>query len=182
MSLVCCVVSAFPRTARRASRRAHVADCRTVLAVSVYDAWSRSTRVISHGDPAAAVQASRTVPGLFRPVWHEGRPLIDGGILDRPGLAGMPTSERVLFHHLASRSPWRRVNGTAMAIPARGNMSRLVIADRPRVGPFHLGEGVSSHPVAARPDDRFHVSADLPRECAPQCGDRHDERVYVARP
>src|SRR5205814_429216 len=84
------------------------AECRARLAVSVWDALSRRTRVLDSGALAPAIQASCTVPFLFHPQWHEGRPLLDGGIADRPGLDGMPRGERVLFHHLASRSPWCR--------------------------------------------------------------------------
>ena len=62
-----------------------------------------------------------------------------GAKTDRPGLAAMRPGERVLFHHLASRSPWR--SRASMRIPERANMTSLVLPGLPRVGPFRLGNG-----------------------------------------
>jgi NTE family protein len=69
-------------------------------------------------------------------------------VLDRPGLAGMPPSERVLFHHLESRSPWRRLGSASPQIPQRPNMTTLIIEDLPRVGPFRLAEGARAFDAA----------------------------------
>ncbi len=113
-------------------------DCRVPLAVSVFDVLSRATRVIDTGDLARAVCASCAVPVLFHPVWIDGRAYWDGGILDRPGLVGMPGDEsRVLFHHIASRSAWR----VKQEIPRRAGMVTLVLAGLPRSGPFRLEAG-----------------------------------------
>lgn len=125
-------------------------QCRVPLAVSVYDLLSRKTRVLSQGALAPAIQASCTVPALFHPVWHEGRPLLDGGILDRHGLAGMPEGERLFYHHLSSRSPWRRKNSPSLEVPDRAAMTALVIERLPRVGPFRLHEGIRAFDIAAR--------------------------------
>lgn len=114
-------------------------SCRVPLTVTVFDVYSRSSRVVSEGELAPAIQASCTLPVLFQPLWHEGRPLLDGGILDRPGLLGVPAGERVLYHHLSSRSPWRRHE--SLAIPRRPEMTSLVLDDLPRVGPFKLELG-----------------------------------------
>lgn len=112
---------------------------RVPAAVSVFDVRTRTTHVIADGEIARAVRASCAVPLMFHPVVIGGRAYLDGGITDRPGLAGMPRSEpRVLFHHIASRSPWRVVRNE---IPSRAGMVTLVIDDLPRVGPFRLGEG-----------------------------------------
>jgi NTE family protein len=128
------------------------AGCRVPLAVSVFDVYSRATRVVDDGDLAAAICASCAVPGLFHPVAIDGRPCLDGGILDRPGLVGMPEREpRVLFHHLLSRSPWRRRRGTGpdeVPIPLREGMVTLVLEDLPRSGPFRLHEGRRALKVA----------------------------------
>lgn len=114
--------------------------CRVPLAVSTYDVLPRRVRVIHQGDLARALHASCAVPFMFHPVWIGGRPHLDGGVLDRPGLAGMPEGERVLFHHLSSRSPWRRPGGRGMTIPTRANMTTVVTGDIPRLGPFRLGD------------------------------------------
>lgn len=120
--------------------------CRVPAAVSVFDVWTRRTHVLEHGGLASAICASCAVPGLFHPVRVGGRPYLDGGILDRPGLEGMPAREkRVLFHHIASKSPWR----TALAVPRRPGMVTLVIEGLPRAGPFRLHEGRRAY-LAAR--------------------------------
>jgi NTE family protein len=84
---------------------------------------------------------------MFHPVWIEGRAYLDGGVLDRPGLEGMPESEeRVLFHHIHSRSPWRTKGDNQ--IPKRKGMVTLVLEDLPRSGPFKLDEGRRAYRVA----------------------------------
>lgn len=117
--------------------RARFEECRAPVAVSVFDLKTRATRVLRSGALAPALHASCAVPFMFHPVWHEGSLLYDGGVLDRPGLQGMPAGERVLFHHLASKSPWR----TSLEMPRRVSMTALVIEDLPRSGPFKLDEG-----------------------------------------
>ncbi len=126
------------------------ASCRVPVAVSVFDVLSRSTRVLSQGALAPAIQASCTVPGLFHPAWHRGRPLLDGGILDRPGLDGVPAGRRVLHHHLASRSPWRSTRDKSLVPPRRSGLVALVLDDLPRSGPFKLSEGVRALGAARR--------------------------------
>lgn len=112
--------------------------CRVPAAVSVFDVGSRKTRVLEMGRVGPAICASCAVPILFQPVRIEGRSYFDGGILDRPGLAGMPAgTPRVLHHHIASRSPWRVSNEP----PSREGMLSFVIEGLPRSGPFRLEEG-----------------------------------------
>ena len=48
---------------------------------------------------------------------------------------------RTLFHHLASRSPWRRPGSPSLALPRRADLVSLVVADLPRSGPFKLEHG-----------------------------------------
>jgi NTE family protein len=125
------------------------AACRAPLAISVYDVRARATRVLTAGDLAPAIHASCAVPLLFHPVWVDGRPLLDGGIADRPGLHGLPDDgARVLHHHLASRSPWR--GARSMAVPARRGLLALVLRHLPRVGPFRLEEGPRAFAAARR--------------------------------
>jgi NTE family protein len=111
---------------------------RVPAAVSVFEVRSRRTRVLESGGLGTAIQASCAVPLLFHPVAIDGRSYFDGGILDRPGLAGMPASEpRVLFHHIASKSAWR----TKLDMPRRRNMVTVALQDLPRSGPFRLEAG-----------------------------------------
>ncbi len=127
------------------------AECRVPLAMSVFDVLSMKTRVVRDGDLPSAICASCALPGLFHPVWRERRPLLDGGVLDRPGLAGVDDHPRVLYHHLATRSPWRRRNSPALALPVRDGLVSLVIDDMPRVGPFklHIGREAFNHARSA---------------------------------
>jgi NTE family protein len=112
--------------------------CRIPVAVSAFEVRSRRTRVLESGDLVGAIQASCAVPLLFHPVAIGGRSYLDGGILDRPGLAGMPESEpRVLFHHIASKSAWR----TKLDVPRRPGMVTVVLHGLPRSGPFRLDAG-----------------------------------------
>jgi NTE family protein len=113
--------------------------CRIPIAVSTFDVRTRRTHVVDRGELGSAIVASCAVPGLFRPVRRDGRLLLDGGIRDRPGIEGLPRGERVLFHHLASRSPWRR--SSELAIPRREGLVALVVDGLPRSGPDELAAG-----------------------------------------
>lgn len=118
-------------------------DCVSPLAVSTYDVRARTTHVIDRGEIAPAVVASCAVPLLFHPVRHEGRWLLDGGLRDRPGLAGARGTRRLL-HHLASRSPWR----TSLPVPRGPALVSLVIESLPRSGPTRLEAGVQAMRLA----------------------------------
>jgi NTE family protein len=120
--------------------------CRVPVAVSTFDVRTRKTRVIDRGPLAPALHASCAVPLMFHPVAHAGTWLLDGGVLDRPGLDGMPRGERVLFHHLESRSPWS--SKERMEIPRREGMITLAIRDLPRSGPFALEAGRRAYEAA----------------------------------
>ncbi len=108
-------------------------------AVSAFDIRARRTVVLDGGDLASAICASCAFPVLLQPVKVEGRAMLDGGIADRPGHAGLPTgARRVLFHHLRSRSPWRREEP---AVPKREGMITVALSGLPRLGPFRLARG-----------------------------------------
>jgi NTE family protein len=120
------------------------AACRVPVSVSAFDLGARRTVVLDAGDLASALVASCAFPGLLHPVRREGRLLSDGGIADRPGLAGLraqPAGEATLYHCLASRSPWRRRSSPVFSAPARRETITLRIAGLPRVNPFRLGAG-----------------------------------------
>jgi NTE family protein len=123
-------------------------ECRTPLAVSTFDLLGRRTRVHDRGPLVPAVYASCAVPFMFHPHFESGRPLFDGGILDRPGLESVPPGSRVLYHHLASRSPWRRRSSPALRVPDRKNLAALVLNGLPRVGPFRLAVGKDAFRLA----------------------------------
>ena len=127
------------------------AACRVPVKISVFDIAARRTVVIDSGELSPAVRASCAVPVMFHPVRIAGRAYWDGGILDRPGLAGVEPDRRVLFHHLASRSPWRT---RPPELPRRPNLVALVIDDLPRSGPWKLDQGARALDVARRATDR----------------------------
>jgi len=120
---------------------------RVPVCVSVFDLFERRTTVLRSGDLAAAIHASCAVPLLFQPVWIDGHPLVDGGVADRPGIAGLAADSRVLFHHLSSKSPWRR---KAPPIPTRPSLTALIIEGLPRLGPFSLERGELAFEKARR--------------------------------
>lgn len=133
---------------RRMLPAARFEDCARPVAVSAFDVRARRTRVLSSGALAPAIVASCAVPLMFWPVRHDGALLYDGGIADRAGLAGVAPGTRVLHHHLASRSPWRRRRDPALEPPARDGLVSLVIAGLPRSGPTQLEAGVRAMEVA----------------------------------
>jgi NTE family protein len=114
-------------------------ETRVPFAASVYDPLARKTVVVGEGALAPAIHASCAVPFMFHPVRIGRRLYVDGGVADRPGLEGMPRGSRVLYHHLASRSPWR--SHASMGIPRREGLVALAIRGLPRPTPFDLGVG-----------------------------------------
>lgn len=113
------------------------------VALSAFDVRARRTVVLDRGDLAPAICASCAFPVLLQPVDIEGRAMLDGGIADRPGHAGLPREKtrRVLFHHLASKSPWRREDPAA---PRRDGMVTVTFSGLPRLGPFRLERGAEA--------------------------------------
>jgi NTE family protein len=126
------------------------AECSMGVAVSTFDVLARRTHVIDSGKLAPALQASCTVPLLFHPVRHAGRVLWDGGILDRPGLAGVPAVERVFYHHLTTRVPGALATATLRdELPRRSGLVSLVIETLPKCDPFRLENGRRAMELAA---------------------------------
>lgn len=133
-------------------------DCQVPVRISVFDILARRTRVIESGDLANAIRASCAVPGMFHPVWINRRPYWDGGILDRPGIAGVPPG-RLLYHHISAPAPWSREGARALAIPRRDEMVTLVLEGLPRSNPFRLDAGRRALEVARIATER---ALDLP--------------------
>ena len=121
---------------------------RLPLSVSAYDCWSRRTVVLQSGALAPAIHASCAYPLLFQPIWLAGRPLLDGGIADRPGWAGLAGERRVLLHHLPSRGRPRT------EVPRRPGARIVCTEGLPRVGPFRLATGMAAFDMAWRATTR----------------------------
>ncbi|RMH75517.1 MAG: patatin-like phospholipase family protein [Actinomyces sp.] len=57
-------------------------DAPIPLTVIAADVLSGTERALSSGDATTAILASAAIPGVFPPVEIDGRPLIDGGVVD----------------------------------------------------------------------------------------------------
>jgi NTE family protein len=123
---------------------------RRPLSISVFALGARRTEVRVAGELAPAIHASCALPGLFHPVRLEGRLYSDGGILDRPGFSGFPEGTRLLYHHLSSKSPWRRATSPALQVPRRAGMTTVVLDGLTRVNPFALTRGATAYEEAAQ--------------------------------
>lgn len=112
----------------------------------VHDVLRRKPLALREGRLDEAIVASCTVPLMFRPVWSEGRLLVDGGVSDRNGFTALDGDERVLLHFLPSR---RKVKWGAPApmpeeVPGADSLL-LVTPDLPKVTPFRLEEGAVAY-------------------------------------
>jgi NTE family protein len=114
--------------------------CPIPVTLSVFDVRTRQTRLLTAGALAEAVYASCAVPFLFRPMRIAGRYYVDGGVRDRPGLAGAAAGSRILYHHIATRSPLRQ-RLVLPSLAAWRELVAVVIARLPRVGPYRLAQG-----------------------------------------
>ncbi len=123
--------------------------CPRPLSVSALDLLARRTAVLDAGPLAPAIHASCAFPILFQPVRLGGRAYLDGGLSDRPGLASLRGGERVLHHHLTSRSPWRRPGSPALRAPARPGLRAVALEGLPRLGPFRLERAAEAMERAA---------------------------------
>jgi NTE family protein len=118
-----------------------IEDCPTPFAAVAHDVLRRRTLLMDRGPIDLAIRASCTVPLMFRPVWSDGRLLVDGGVSDRSGFAGVESGDRVLFHCLPSR---RRLRVRRALVPAAvpGADALLMITPGvPKVSPFRLRLG-----------------------------------------
>lgn len=134
---------------------------RIPLKISVFDVFARKTEVICTGKLCGAIAASCSLPVLFHPASIDSRLYIDGGVLDRPALQGISHGTRVLHHHLASKSPWRKHVPVA---PMRDNMVSIIVEHLPRVNPFQLGHGQFAY-YQARNQMKYALD-----QMIPECG------------
>jgi NTE family protein len=131
---------------------------RAQLRVSAWDVVDRRTLVLEHGNLVTAMRASAAFPGLFQPVRWGGRRLLDGGISDRSGIAGLRAGERPLVHWLESSSPWRRNGGRPAAWPASiAPENVMALGAFERLGPFRLEQGPAVYAEAMKRADRWLV-------------------------
>lgn len=165
----------FRALIERASPVDTLESCRCPVHVSVFDLVRMRTRVLSSGSLAGALYASCAVPLMFQPIRLAGGLLVDGGVSDRAGMAGVPEGRRVFYHHIASRSPWRRRNSKALRVPRRENMAALVIRGLPRPGPSELGHGESAW-SAARDATRRALERSIGSGVVELCADAVDEK------
>jgi NTE family protein len=123
-----------------------VEQCRIPFAAVVYDVVARRVRAVERGPLGPAIQASCTVPLMFRPLRHQGRLLIDGGVADRLGLCALQPEERALHHALKSRTGMRWAEPQDMSHkPYR----RIFAVDGlPKVSPFKLEAGPAAYEQA----------------------------------
>lgn len=118
---------------------------RVPISISVYSGSERRTLCLQKGDIVKAIYASGAVPFLFQPLRIDHHLCWDGGIQDRHGLAAVDLgTERVFYHHISSRSPWRRADSPALQVPEHNNMVSLAIDGLPRVGPNQLEVGAGA--------------------------------------
>lgn len=131
----------FRAKIRQLSPVKNIEDCAIPLSLSIYNIANKTTEVRQSGDLADILYASCAVPILFQPIKVNGQRYADGGIKDRPALASIKNGERVLYHHIASRSPWRKANDPALAVPKRDNQVSLSLQNLLRSGPNKLALG-----------------------------------------
>lgn len=118
----------------------HLENCPTPVAVSAFDIISRRTHVLRRGPIAESVYASCAVPGLFQPIRLNGGYYLDGGLRDRPGLAGVTVGARLLHLHIPSRR-WPTQGFYAPRFPERDNMVALAPLGLIPVDPNHFDNG-----------------------------------------
>ncbi len=123
-------------------------DCHVSVVLSAFDLLTCKTHRLTEGPIQQAISASCAFPLLFQPVLLNSRYYLDGGIRDRPGMSGVVSGERVFYHHIASRSPWRRKNSRALQLPTCTNIQSLAIEGLPRVGPNSLPMGKAAFEMA----------------------------------
>ena len=127
--------------------------CPRPVAISAFDVRQRKTVVLTDGDLATAITASCSFPMLLHPVTRDGRLLSDGGILDRPGIAGLADQapgELRLYHPVAAGQRGGAPLGRFLRVPARAGTITMQVPGLPRVHPFALERGRDAFELARR--------------------------------
>lgn len=125
-----------------------IESCPIELMISAHNRDKKTTQVFHEGKFSDIVYASCAFPILFQPILLKSPKdqekvysYNDGGILDRPALAGYDEGDRIFYHHIASKSPWRSKNSKALNHPERNNLTTLSLSDIARSGPTKLALG-----------------------------------------
>lgn len=116
-------------------------DCATPVRIAAFNLATLKTQVLDDGDLTLAIRASCCFPGLFQPVRIGSHRFLDGGIADRPGLSIASPRARILFHHLPTHSPWRKILRTPNEWPALPKLHVLHEPSLPRLSPYRLSPG-----------------------------------------
>ncbi len=131
----------FQKVLERETGSIQIEAASTPFVASIYNLNTKQVETPITGNLASLIRASCTIPVLLQPVKLNGQRYIDGGVTDRWALAATKPGERVFYHHIVSRSPWRKKTDPALSIPLRDNLSALAIHNLPRSGPFKLERG-----------------------------------------
>ena len=82
-------------------------ECRCPLAISAVDVTHRKEKIFTNGDLIKAIQASGSVPMLFKPAKIDGALYLDGGISGKApveALADLCDLDKILIHFIASEN------------------------------------------------------------------------------
>jgi NTE family protein len=113
-----------------------IEQCTIPLAISAFDLSHRTTRSFRRGTISEVVYASCCVPLLFQPIRIGNSLYLDGGLSDRPGLAGVPVGSRTLCHDLRSSWPY----------PNPQQRFRRILDQRPHAVAISVNGIASVHP------------------------------------
>ena len=117
----------FRDQVRNICKVSNVEECPIPFRVSAFNLGLWDTEVIDRGCLTHAIAASCAVSVFISACSIKWWPY--------PG-------ERIFYHHIGSRSPWRRKNSPALQMPQVENMQTITISGLPRVGPNKLQNGV----------------------------------------
>lgn len=131
----------FDQMLRELMPTTRVEDFETEFSCSAWSIRERRSVPLFGGDIVPSMRASAAFPLLFQPVNVGGERFLDGGIGDRPGFASLEPTERTLYHHLSTRSPWRMRGGASVMPPLAPSVLPLDLGAFRRLGPFSLGDG-----------------------------------------
>lgn len=116
-------------------------DCAIPVRLAAFALDTLQTEVLDEGDLTLAIRASCCFPGMFQPVKIGDRRYLDGGIADRPGISTATPGARLLFHHLPTHSPWRKVIRVQNEVPDWPDLHLLHEPSLPKLSPFKLEPG-----------------------------------------